>query len=219
MRKIVLLFLSVVLIGGNLLLTGCEVDYYQEPEPTEGSGSSLFGDDVSVPAGFDWSTTRSVDVNVQVDDQYNGTYYYTVELFDANPLFDENANLVGKGVAKKNSNFTVKIALPTAVETLYAQQTSPTGGKTIAAIDAASPSLDYRFTTVAATIRSAIAAKGGSVDESYSTRTTADQYTLPSAYTRITQTDGTLSLDLSKGPYLIDGNFSGTFNLWGTGDL
>src|SRR5690554_4751344 len=153
MRKIVLLFLSVVLIGGNLLLTGCEVDYYQEPEPTEGSGSSLFGDDVSVPAGFDWSTTRSVDVNVQVDDQYNGAYYYTVELFDANPLFDENANLLGKGVSKHNSNYIAKVALPTAVETLYVQQISPTGGRTIAAIDAVSSSLDYRFTTIAATTR------------------------------------------------------------------
>jgi LruC domain-containing protein len=219
MREIILLFLSVVLIGGNLFLTGCEVDYYQEPEPTEGSGSSLFGDDVSVPAGFDWSTTRSVDVSVQVDDQYNGSYYYTVELFDANPLFDENANLVGKGVAKKNSNFTARVALPTAVETLYVQQTNPTGGKTIAAIDAVSPSLDYRFTTVTATTRSATAGENELVGESYSTRAVADQYTLPSAYTRITQTDGTLSLDLSKGPYLIDGNFSGTFDLWGTGDL
>jgi len=66
---------------------------------------------------------------VKVDDQYNGNYYYTVELFDAHPLFDENATLLGKGVAKLKNDFSASVVLPIALERIYVQQTDPTGGK------------------------------------------------------------------------------------------
>jgi LruC domain-containing protein len=229
MRKIVLLFLSVVLIGGNLLLTGCEVDYYQEPEPTEGSGSSLFGDDVSVPAGFDWSTTRSVDVNVQVDDQYNGAYYYTVELFDANPLFDENANLLGKGVAKKNSNFTVKVALPTAVETLYVQQTDPTGREKVTATSLGENStINISFAGGSTALRSASTPESFSNDleaSSVSTRSVPSnvQTSYQTPVDAIVINDETVngsSFTLMGGAsYVIRGTYTGGIKFPGTGGV
>lgn len=133
MRKILSLILMLAFIGGSLILPGCEVDYYQEPEDEQGSGSSLFEDGVTVPAGFDWATMRTVNVTVKVDDQYNGNYYYTVELFDSNPLFDENATLLGKGVAKKDINFKTTIALAADIETVYIKQIDPTGREKVTA--------------------------------------------------------------------------------------
>lgn len=218
MKKILSFFFMMAFIGGSLLLPGCEVDYYEPSEDDQGTGSSLFGEDVTVPSGFDWATTHTVNVSVKVDDQYNGNYYYTVELFDANPLFDENATLLSKGVAKKNNDFSVAVALPQATETVYVQQTNPTGKMTIAAVDIVSSSLSYEFTTVGPTLRSASAGvneTGGS----YSLRAASDQYTLPSNAKKVTQTSGLLNLNLNDGPYLIDGSFSGTTNFWGVGEI
>ncbi len=127
MRKIILLFLSAVLIGGNLLLTGCEVDYYQEPEPTEGSGSSLFEDGITVPDGFDWSLLKSGNLAVKVDDRFNGRYFYQVEVYDANPLFNMDAKLLAKGVAKQSQDWIGSINLPSDLETVYVRQVSPVG--------------------------------------------------------------------------------------------
>ena len=127
MRKIILLFLSVVLIGGNLLLTGCEVDYYQEPEPTEGSGSSIFEEGVTVPEGFNWSTIKTGELSVKVDDRYNGQYFYQVEVYDANPIIYRDAGLLAKGVAKKGQDWVGSLSLPTALETVYVRQVSPVG--------------------------------------------------------------------------------------------
>ncbi|MDD4429505.1 MAG: LruC domain-containing protein [Paludibacter sp.] len=134
-RKIVSLpfMLVLVSIGLSFIFSGCEVDYYQEPEDNPGTGSSLFEDGVTVPAGFDWATMRTVNVTVKVDDQYNGNYYYTVELFDSNPLFDENATLLGKGVAKKDINFKTTIALAADIETVYIKQIDPTGREKVTA--------------------------------------------------------------------------------------
>ena len=214
------LSLSFVLafIGIGLFIVGCEHDYFQPKENEAGSGSSLFGDSITVPSSFSWETMRAVDVNVKVDDQYNGNYFYLVELFDSNPLFDENAALLGKGVAKMNNDFTMNVVLPDAIETIYMQQTNPTGGKTIAPVDLYSTSLSYTFSTVAASVRSS-SIDGNEAVENMSLRAASDEYTLPASYQVITQTSGQLSLDLSKGPYLINGDFTGKTSFWGTGDI
>lgn len=134
MRKILSFFFILTFIGSSLLLTGCEEDYYQpSEEDDQGTGTSLFEEGVTVPSGFDWATMRTVNITVKVDDQYNGNYYYTVELFDANPLFDENATLLGKGVAKKDMDFKTTIVLAADIETIYIKQIDPTGREKVTA--------------------------------------------------------------------------------------
>ena len=115
-----------------LLFAGCEQDYYQ-PELQKGSGSSLFGDSINVPEGFDWSTMQTVDLNLEVDDQYNGKYFYTVELYGAHPFFDEKAPMLGKGVARKGNNFNFSATLPADLETIFIKQIDPTGREKVTA--------------------------------------------------------------------------------------
>lgn len=216
-RGVSLPVLLMVLLA--FLMNGCEVDYYQ-PSENQDSVPPLFGDDVAVPDGFDWATTRTVSVNVEVDDQYDGEYYYTVELFDANPVLDENAQLLSKGVANSNNDYAEIVAIPTLLGKVYVQQTNPLGGKTIAAVDVGVSSLQYTFTTVATGSTTRSASTGvEAINYSVSSRASSAEYELPSTYTRITNTDGQLSLDLGKGPYLIDGNFSGRVNFWGVGEI
>ncbi|MEL7598485.1 MAG: LruC domain-containing protein [Proteiniphilum sp.] len=212
--------LVLTLFAIMLMLPGCEVDYY-DPEANPGTGNSLFGDSVTVPASFDWSTMRTIAVSVKVDDRYDGGYYYTVELFDSNPLFDANANLLSKGVGKANMDYKASVVIPASIETIYIQQTNPTGGKTIAPVNISSSSVDYTFTTVGTTTRLATTDEYKSDSKSFF-RAATDKYiipALPANHTVITQTSGNLSKNLNDGTILINGNFSGTTSFWGKGDI
>lgn len=207
-----------------ITFSGCEQDYY-DPSRLEGTGSSLFGDSITVPSTFDWATTRSIDMRVEVDDSYNGAYYYTVQIFNDNPLFNEEVKLLGMGVAKSGHDFSSKIVLPNALSMVYIQQTSPTGGKVIAPVEVTGSSLNYSFGTPSIASLSSVSLRSASIysasesADSFSVLSTSDQYTIPTTVTAITQTEGTLNLDLSKGPYLIEGNFNGRANFWNSGDI
>lgn len=132
-KKITFLTSFVFLLTGIVLIfTGCEQDYY-DPSRQQGTGSSLFGDSINVPQGFNWSTMQTVDLNLEVDDQYNGKYFYTVELYDAHPFFDKNAAMLGKGVAKKGNNFIYSPTIPADLETIFIKQIDPTGREKVTA--------------------------------------------------------------------------------------
>lgn len=222
-KKITFFTFFVFLSAGIVLFfTGCEQDYY-DPSRQQGTGSSLFGDSIDVPATFDWATTRNIDMRVEVEDNYNGAYHYTVEIFDANPLFDEEATLLGMGVAKNNSDFITEVVLPDAVNMVYIQQTSPTGGKTIAPVEVSATAINYSFSNIVAAASSTAALRSSSAEEvndgAVSSRSSSTVYSVPSVITAITQTNGRLELNLDGGPYLIDGSFNGTTHFWGKGDI
>lgn len=84
-----------------------------------------------IPAGFDWATLSTVQVQVFPNDVYGGQYFYTIELFEQNPLVNPEAILYAKGVSKQNQPFTADITLPDTKTTLYVRQTDPTGKKSI----------------------------------------------------------------------------------------
>ncbi len=222
-KKITFFTFFVFLSAGIVLFfTGCEQDYY-DPSRQQGTGSSLFGDSIDVPATFDWATTRNIDMRVEVEDNYNGAYHYTVEIFDANPLFVEDATLLGMGVAKNNSDFRTKVVLPDAVNMVYIQQTSPTGGTTIAPVEVSAVAINYSFSNIVAAASSTAALRSSSAEEvndgAVSSRSSSTVYSVPSVITAITQTNGRLKLNLDGGPYLIDGSFRGSTNFWGKGDI
>lgn len=196
-----------------------EKDYYDDSKNNIASKAELFPDSVSVSSTFDWSTTKSVNLSVGVDDQYSGRYSYRVDVYDANPLFDPSAKLLGSGVAKKGLDFASKIAMPAGLQSVYVKQTDPTKGETLTAIDVTSSSdISYRFSEVSTPAASNLA---NSAPSSVLKRAAANtSYSLPDHYSVISQTSGYLERDLSQGPYLISGNasFSGT-NLWNSGDI
>ncbi|MCD7926171.1 MAG: hypothetical protein LUI85_16405 [Bacteroides sp.] len=75
---------------------------------------------VSVPDDFDWSTTKSLTVNVEVNDEYNGKRLYFVRVYIKNPkdgglpLANEKANM--------DLPFSEKIVIPLSVDKLYIEQ-------------------------------------------------------------------------------------------------
>lgn len=87
----------------------------------------LFPDGAVIPADFKWSSVKTIDVRVTVNDKYNGQYFYRIELFDSDPAPGAGANLLGAGLAKKGQDYVGKIVVPTALPYVYLKQTSPVG--------------------------------------------------------------------------------------------
>lgn len=90
--------------------------------------------DLKVPAGFDWTTSSQFTLNVDVDDQYNNTSFYKVQVFDKNPIISDDALLLAEGLAKGNQPFVSKVTYSKADSTLYIQETSPSGKRSVRSI-------------------------------------------------------------------------------------
>lgn len=84
-----------------------------------------------VSSDFNWSTIRPVDLMVDVDDQYAGAYYYSVETWSDNPINNENAKLLAKGFANQNNLFETSLSVPSNLSSLFIRQTSPTGKQAV----------------------------------------------------------------------------------------
>lgn len=122
------LFFASSMILSMACITACVDDNkdlydpsYQTPNPME---------DISAPAGFDWSSTNSIKFSVEVDDEFDGQYYYTVEILDKNPLeatAEDPYNTLAKGVAKKGEAYQTEVVSSKDIKYLYVRQTDPRG--------------------------------------------------------------------------------------------
>jgi len=136
--------MAMTIITSSLFISGCQKDLY-DPEYVASKNGLITG----VPSDFNWSTISSVNLTVNVDDQYNGEYYYVVEVFDSNPVIDTTAKLLTKGVAKKDMAFTTSVSIPQGLSTIYVRQTSPDGLKIVRTYELSSNSLTCDFRSAA----------------------------------------------------------------------
>lgn len=115
----------ILLLSTIIGLNSCHKDIYNP--------QSIWDDYFikDLPAGLDWATLSTIQVQVFPNDIYGGQYFYTVELYEQNPLVNPEAILYAKGVCKQNQPFTADITLPDTKTTLYIRQTDPTGKKSI----------------------------------------------------------------------------------------
>ncbi|MDD3910168.1 MAG: LruC domain-containing protein [Proteiniphilum sp.] len=165
--------LGLTLFTTILMMPGCEVDYF-DPEANPGTGKSLFGDSITVPAGFDWSTMTTENITVKVDDRYNGKYYYQVEIFDANPIISQEAKLLAKGVAKQGQNWITTLDFFSHLETVYVRQISPVGQGVIKVLNTSAENLyvDFSPGTVASLQTSSLQTRATSVSQEDNTMRT-----------------------------------------------
>lgn len=118
------LFIS---LATSLFITACaDKDVYNPDRvrpvaPVE----NPLGEDFVAPDGFDWSMITTVNLNVEVKDEFNGQYKYLVEVFNANPLSDGTASPLAAGYAKAGSNYIGEISIPKSCKQIFIRQTDP----------------------------------------------------------------------------------------------
>lgn len=95
------------------VLAGCKEDVY---DPNYNPNL-----DARVPENFDWSTTKALTVNVEVNDEYDGKYYYAVRVYDKAPG-EGVLPVAASGKVNKDLPFSQEIVVPATVSKLYIVQ-------------------------------------------------------------------------------------------------
>ena len=133
-----------------------------------------------IPADFNYLTVKTIDIQIDVNDQFNGQYLYKVEVFDQNPLTSDTVvNLLTAGVANQTKTFTTRVVIPQYVNTLFVRQTDPTKRSVVKAVlvtDKNSAVLDFKPAVMNSTVKQ----KAAPVHTDK-----ASDYTLPATYTTL----------------------------------
>ncbi len=108
-----------ILIAVLLSFTACVSDVPEQKNSTSTVSSNGISDD------FDWSNSRNTQLTVNVEDQYNGQFYYTIEIYLGNSAIDANAQLISGGKSNKKMPYTANIVIPNAYKDIYILQTDP----------------------------------------------------------------------------------------------
>lgn len=204
------LFFASSMILSTACITACVDDNkdlydpsYQTPNPME---------DISAPAGFDWSSTNSIKFSVEVDDEFDGQYYYTVEILDKNPLeatAEYPYNTLAKGVAKKGEAYQTEVVSSKDIKYLYVRQTDPRGRDQIKQVEISESTshVQCSFTgTSAIKTRALVATRGnnGGID-------------IPKRAEQSYDTNGAIPITSSSQvleggkAYIVTGKFQGKF--------
>ncbi len=205
------LALSAMCFGG-LLVTGCVNDpEYIVPENLK-PAENPFGD-LTVPNGFDWATTYTLTVKVNVNDEYKDGFYFVVELWDANPIGNNEANMLSKGVARYDLPYESSFSVPAGLTDIFVAQTDPRGRTVVRSypISKTDNVLECDFSSSSIASKRAISIL-------------SDQVPLPN-YRSVPAEAIEISEQLRKpdpdnalqngGVYKITGEYTGTFTHWG----
>lgn len=116
----------MAIIACVLAFASCADDVYDpergtQTEPKE----NPFGENFTAPNGFNWSMINSVNLNVEIKDEFNGQYNYLIEVFTSNPLNVTALTPIAAGIAKSGSSYTANINVSNAIKRLYIRQTDP----------------------------------------------------------------------------------------------
>ena len=106
-----------------VLMVACTTDVYEpKPDPDPDPVPKP-----EVPADGSFSIGKSKTLTVNVKDEYNGEFYYTVEAFIGNPIIGENAKLISGSGQKTNSKlpYCISLNIPDAMPVIYIRVTDP----------------------------------------------------------------------------------------------
>lgn len=108
-------WVSIFLVSSACILSSCnsEKDIY---DPNYNSKLN-----VTIPEGFEWSTTQKVTVNVEVNDEYDGKYYYAVRVYDKAPA-EGVLPVAASGEVTGDMPFSQDVVIPATVSKLYIAQ-------------------------------------------------------------------------------------------------
>lgn len=143
--------LSFTVLTSTLLFSSCVKDLY-DPEVIAEKNP-----DAEIPVGFKFTTTKNVNLTVNVNDEYNGEKFYLVEVYNQNPLASNSkSKLLTAGVATGRAPYVEDIVVSQSDSVLYVKQTDPLQREVVMIVDVTSATTavcdfsNYTFTTKSA---------------------------------------------------------------------
>ena len=191
---------SFTVLTSTLLFSSCVKDLY-DPEVIAEKNP-----DAEIPVGFKFTTTKSVNLTVNVDDQYNGANFYMVEVYNQNPLAsNNNLKLLTAGVATGRAPYVEDIVVSQSDSVLYIKQIDPLQREVVMIVDVTSATTAIcDFSTNSITTKST----SSSVVNTRAIPASADRasdYKLPVATERTTLTGAAITLAANTKYYLPEG--------------
>ena len=203
------------LSAGMMLATlvGCVDDNKDLYDPTITADNPL---DITAPDGFDWSTTNTIRLSVEANDEYNGQYDYIIEVFDNNPIASaaDSISSLAKGVAKSGHPFVLSVTIAKSTTDLFIRQTDPKGRAVIRSFPVQSNmtcSFTDNVSSVSASTRSAISTRA--LATTRAVESVPDYTSIPANAQEISSLRGA-ALEAGKN-YKITGTYNGSFTFWG----
>lgn len=109
----------------SLLLVACTNDLYKEDVPTPDK------DPIHGSTDATYSNIKTVRLSVNLEDEFDGERFYTVEAFTINPiLYPEEAKVIENSSQKVNKDLTyenLKVNIPDLFNSIYVRVTDPRG--------------------------------------------------------------------------------------------
>lgn len=122
MKKIYFVFFAMAVVS-----VSCHKDF--------GGDGTEEVNSVTIPADFDWATTRDVTVTVEAPDVDGTTPAYAVVRIYSSPVLND-ASLVAKGVTTAATPFRTSLTVPAGTENVYVRTTLPDGSSSVEAVAA-----------------------------------------------------------------------------------
>jgi len=119
MNKSVLL----VAILGVTMWAGCKKSAQNTNTPADIKSMN----DVKVPKGFSWQSTRSITISASITDQRFGNSIYLISVYDGDP--NAGGNLLASGSATQTVPYVNTLIVPATATQLYVVKTAPDKSK------------------------------------------------------------------------------------------
>lgn len=134
MKYLKFLRMAPLALGLTVLISACSTQDLYEPDPEIPEQPE---EPTKPSVDINWATHTTTVLNVNVNDEYNGQYYYTVEVYAAHPILDENAKMIAGSGQKTNSkvSYSREIVVPIGVETIYVVITDPFKRRWVQAVE------------------------------------------------------------------------------------
>ena len=123
------IWLPLLAIWGMIILS-CTDDVYDPTKKRDiAPAENPFGADFVAPSGFDWSMLTTVSLQVEVQDIYNGSYEYLIEVFATHPNSNPAPAPIAAGYANSDHLFSTTLSLPKGLDRIFIRKTSPRQAK------------------------------------------------------------------------------------------
>lgn len=156
MGKLAFLALSVLMVS----CLDHKFDNKEEIVPPETGGSTT-----GIPDDFDYSTTDTHRLIVKVRDEYEGKYYYTVDIYDANPVINTSAGLMVRAKTNSKMPFEFDIVVPKGQESVFVRVKDPQGYKFVTELKIAPGNLLLDFNAPASETKAFSSLRSNSIDQ------------------------------------------------------